>query len=294
MNDDLKGRIAALKKLITEYKPEQENQIKEELKKLYIDISSALKTLTLAQEEIRQLAQNFKKRKSSQVDVEKFYSFVRSRTSAELDIATLLDRAWNLIAVEDYDEAIKVVSQVLEIEPKNVKGLGLMGLTLMNKGLYDQAMMSFQQVILEDPENPFALNNLGYICFKKGIWGEAIEHLTKAAKQQKDRMAMLYANFYLGLVYYDRAMLGDAIKFFEKALKLGPNLQEAYYYIGLAETKRYEFKKALEYFEKCRKIDPESRYARLSDEEMTVIKHLVDPKLLNEGARQNPDGRQKK
>jgi tetratricopeptide (TPR) repeat protein len=175
-----------------------------------------------------------------------------------------------------------------------VKGLGLMGLTLMNKGLYDQALMSFQQVILEDPENPFALNNLGYICYKKGIWGEAIEHLTKAAKQQKDRMAMLYANFYLGLVYYERAMLVDAIKFFEKALKLGPNLQEAYYYMGLAETKRYEFKKALEYFEKCRKVDPESRYARLSDEEMTVIKHLVNPKSLNERERQDPDGHQKK
>jgi tetratricopeptide (TPR) repeat protein len=290
MNKDLKIRIAALKKLIAEYKPEQEIQIKEDLKNLYIDISNAIKTLTQAQEEIRQLAQNFKKRKSSQVDVEKFYSFVRSRTSAELDIATLLDRAWNLIAVEDYDEAIKVVNQVLEIEPKNVKGLGLMGLTLMNKGLYDQAMMSFQQVILEDPENPFALNNLGYICYKKGIWGEAIEHLTKAAKQQKDRMAMLYANFYLGLVYYERAMLGDAIKFFELALKLGPNLQEAYYYIGLAETKRFEFKKALEYFDKCRKIDPESRYARLSDEEMKVVNLLVNPKSLNERKHQDSDG----
>jgi tetratricopeptide (TPR) repeat protein len=293
VNNDFKERIAALKKMIIEYKPEQENQIKDELKKLYIDISGALKNLTQFQEEIRQLAQNFKKRKSSQVDVEKFYSFVRSRTSAELDISTLLDRAWNLIAVEDYDEAVKVINQVLEIEPKNIKGLGLMGLTLMNKGLYDQAMMYFQQVILEDPENPFALNNLGYICFKKGIWGEAIEHLTKATKQQKDRMAMLYANFYLGLVYYERMMLVDAIKFFEKALKLGPNLQEAYYYMGLAETKRYEFKKALEYFEKCHKIDPDSRYARMSDEEIGVIKHLVDPKMLDEQKRQDSDGKTK-
>lgn len=291
MNNDFKDRIEALKKMISEYKPDQEHRIKEELKTLYIDVSGALKNLTQAQEEIRQLAQNFKKRKSSQGDVEKFYSFVRSRTSAELDIATLLDRAWNLIAVEDYDESLKVVKQVLEIDPKNIKGLGLMGLTLMNKGLYDQAMMSFQQVLLEDPENPFALNNLGYICYKKGIWGEAIEHLTKAAKQQKDRMAMLYANYYLGLVYYERMMLSDAIKFFEKALKLGPNLQEAYYYMGLAETKRYEFKMALGYFEKCRKIDPDSRYGRLSEEEIGVIQHLVDPKSLDDRKRQDPGGK---
>jgi tetratricopeptide (TPR) repeat protein len=294
MIDNLKSRLEILKDMIVEYGPDKETKIKDEIKNLYIEISNALKSLTQAQDELRQIAQNFKQKKSSKTEVEKFYSFVRSRTSAELDIATLLDRAWNLIAVEDYDEAIKAINQVLEIEPKNVKGLGLMGLTLMNKGLYDQAMMFFQQVILEDPDNPFALNNLGYICYKKGIWGEAIEHLTKAAKQQKDRMAMLYANFYLGLVYYERSMLNDAIKFFDYALKLGPNLQEAYYYMGLAETRRYEFKKALEYFEKCQKVDPESKYARLSRDEIKVIKPLVDPKMINKRDHQDEPDREGK
>jgi tetratricopeptide (TPR) repeat protein len=242
--------------------------------------------MSQAQDELRQAAQTYKNRRSSKADVEKFYSFIKARTSAELDIATLLDRAWNLIAVEDYDEAVRSIQQVLDIEPKNIRGLGLMGLVLMNKEKYDQAMMCFQQVIIEDPDNPFALNNLGYICYKKGIWGEAIEHLTKASKQQKDRMAMLYANYYLGLVYLERSMLNDAVAFFEKALQLGPNLQEAYYHLGLTETKRYEFKKALEYFRKCRDIDPESRYAKLADEQLKIVEPLVDPKSIG---RKPPD-----
>jgi len=280
MIDEIKKRINALKDLVAHGNPENEGEIKTEIKSLYIIISNALKNLTQAQDELRQAAQTYKAHRSAKADVVKFYSFIKARTSAELDIATLLDRAWNLIAVEDYDEAAKVIQQVLDIEPKNIRGLGLMGLILMNKEKYDQAMMCFQQVILEDPDNPFALNNLGFICYKKGIWGEAIEHLTKASKQQKDRMAMLYANYYLGLVYFERSMLNDAVIFFEKALQLGPNLQEAYYHLGLTETKRYEFKKALAYFQQCRDIDPESRYARLAEQEMNIVKPLVDPKSI--------------
>lgn len=274
---DLKTRIEKLKKKIKQFRTQDEKSIREEIKKLYIDIANSLKALTQSQEELRMIVQDFKRRKSSQTEVDKFYSFVKSETSAKLDLATLIDRAWNLIVMEDHNEAIKVLKKVLDIDPKNIKGLGFMGLALMNKQLYDDAMLYFQQVLLSEPHNPSALNNLGYICYKKGIWGEAIEHLVKAAKQTEDRTAALYANYYLGLVYYERSMIPDAIKFFEEALKLGPNLQEAYYYLGLSEMKKYEFKKAVEYFEKCVEIDSKSKYGRLSREEADKIKLLIEP-----------------
>jgi tetratricopeptide (TPR) repeat protein len=280
MNDELKKRIETLQQLIKTGGPDQENFIREEIKKLFIDVASAAKSLAATQEQLKKIATEFKNRKSASGDVAKFYSFVRSRTSAELDMATLLDRGWNLICVEDYEEAGKVLQQALGIDPKNIRALGLMGLILMNKEKYDQAMMYFQQVITGDPENAFALNNLGYICYKKGIWGEAIEHLTKAAKQKKDKMASLYANFYLGLVYYERTMYTDAVRFFEQAIKLGPNLQEAHYYMGCTEMKRYEFEKAVQHFENCMKIDIESRYGRMAKEEADKIKPLIKPEIL--------------
>jgi len=287
MIDNLRRRIEELKKKIREFLPENESVIKDEIKSLYIDITNALKSLTQIQEDLWRAAQDFKYRKSSKVEAERFYSLIKSRTSAELDISTLLDRAWNLICVEDYTEAIKALKEVLEIDPKNVRGLDLMALILMHKELYDEAMLYLQQVLNVEPANPFALNNLGFICYKKGIWGEAIEHLTKAAKQKKDRMASLYANFYLGVVYFERSMITDAIKFFEEAYKLGPNLQEVYYYLGLAETKRYEFKRAVEYFEKCIKIDPNSRYGKLCAEELNKIKPLTEPTQIFKRNRQD-------
>jgi len=275
--NNFRSRIERLKKKMNNSLPLDEDQIRKEIEQLYTEIADSSSALVQAQGELKKLTQELKKKSSAKSEVEKFYSFVKSRTSAELDIATLIDRAWNLICMENFDETIKVLNKVLSIDPKNVRGLGLMGFALMNKELYDDAMLYFQEVLLIEPDNPFALNNLGYICYKKGIWGEAIEHLTNAAKQTKDRMAALYANYYLGLVYFDRNMIPDAIKFFEAAVKLGPNLQEAYYYLGLSETKQYEFKKAVKHLEKCVKIDPRSRYGTLAKKEMAKIRPLIEP-----------------
>ncbi len=286
--DEIKKKLEELKNLIKEYTPDKEQMIKDMIKNVYIEIANNIKYLNQAQDELRQIAQNFRNRKTSKVDMDRFYSFIKARTSPELDLATLLDRAWNLIVMEDYDEAMGFLKKALEIDPKNTRALGLSGLVLMNKELYDEAMLYFQKVLLIEPGNPFALNNLGFICYKKGIWGEAIEHLSKVTKQTKDRMARLYANFYLGLVYYERGMVTDAVRFFEEALKLGPNLQEAYYYLGLAELKRYEFRKAVEDFEKCIKIDKDSKYGKLAFEEAEKIKPIIEPERILK--KQNKNG----
>src|SRR5260370_35932536 len=75
-------------------------------------------------------------------------------------------------------------------------------------------------------------SKVGYSCLKKRIFGEAIEHLSKAIRLDNGKKATLYAHFYLGLVYLQREMHEDAETFFQKTLKLGPNLIEAYYEPG--------------------------------------------------------------
>lgn len=285
MNMDIETyqeRIRKLHTRIKEGKHRDEQGIRDEIRALYIDMAGSIRALSKAQETLREIAQEFKQRQTTPSDVGRFYSFVKSTTSAELDLATLIDRAWNCIVMEDFDEARKTLKHIFDIDPDNIKGLCYMGLVLVELERYDEAMLFLQKVLVKDPGNPFALNNLGYICYKKGIWGEAIEHLVKAANQNKDRTAALYANYYLGLVYFERSMIPDAIKFFTRALQMGPNLQVAYYYLGLSETKRYEFKDAVIYFRKAVTIDKDSRYGRLAAEELGKIEPLTDPdKTMN-------------
>lgn len=80
-------------------------------------------------------------------------------------------------------------------------------------------MMIFQNVLNKEPNNNLAKNNLGFVCFKKGIYGEAIEHLSGVLRSAKDRMSLIYANFYLGLIYFEREMYDDALRFFRRTKK---------------------------------------------------------------------------
>jgi tetratricopeptide (TPR) repeat protein len=116
-----------------------------------------------------------------------------------------------------------------------VQGQALLGWAQMLQAKYDEALMSFQKVLMKEPANSLARINVGYICLKKGIFGEAIEHLSKAIRLDNDRKAVLYAHFYLGLVYLEREMYEDAQTFFTKTLALGPNLIEAWYELGRAQ-----------------------------------------------------------
>ncbi|HMC20151.1 MAG TPA: tetratricopeptide repeat protein, partial [Gemmatimonadales bacterium] len=74
-----------------------------------------------------------------------------------------------------------------------------------------------------------------------------------------DKKATLYAHFYLGLVYLQREMYEDAQTFFQKTLKLGPNLIEAYYELGRAYWfggDQDQAKRAWEHGFKANKFNP--------------------------------------
>ena len=118
--------------------------------------------------------------------------------------------------------------------PDDPQTESLLGWAQMCQEKYDEALMHFHQVLMRQPTNALARVNVGYICLKKRIFGEAIEHLSKAMRLDNDPKAMLYAHYYLGLVYLEREMYDDAQNFFRRSLSLGPNLVEAYYDLGRA------------------------------------------------------------
>lgn len=151
-----------------------------------------------------------------------------------LGASTYVEKGWNYIAVGDYDQALQSLRRALELAPNDPKALVLIGWAQMRRGEYDGALLTFQQVLVREPQNALARINLGYVCLKKGIYGEAIEHLSRVLHESDDRKALLYAQYYLGLVYLERAMYRDAEAFFQRALELGPGLGEAHFDLGRA------------------------------------------------------------
>lgn len=157
----------------------------------------------------------------------------RLRTD-HLGASTYRDKGWSLMASGDRAGAIQALRQALRLAPQDSEAEVMLGWALMLEDRLDEALATFSQVLEREPRHPMARVNLGYICLRRRIFGEAIEHLTRVLHDSQDRKALLYANYYLGLVYFERGMFGDALPFFRQALVLGPNLHEAAFDLGRA------------------------------------------------------------
>ena len=210
--------------------------VKREIIAYFKQVDALIAELGELREDIRKLVDRYKQVAASTAEASA-PEFTGSRPALHADhigASTFIEKGWSLISLGDYAGAIQSLQKALQLAPGETQGESLLGWAQMLHEDYDEALQTFQKVLMKEPANSLARINVGYICLKKRIFGEAIEHLSKAIRLDNDKKATLYAHFYLGLVYLQREMYEDAQTFFQKTLKLGPNLIEAYYELGRA------------------------------------------------------------
>jgi len=217
--------------------PEALPALKRDIIALFKQVDGAIGELTALKDDIKKLVDRYKEREGETrtATAPDFDSARPAVVADHIGASTFIEKGWSLISLGDYDGAIKSLARALELSPGDVQAESLLGWAQMLREDYDAALGTFQLVLTKEPANSLARINLGYICLKKRIFGEAIEHLSKAIRMANDRKAVLYANYYLGLVYLEREMYEDAENFFRKTVELGPNLIEAYYELGRAQ-----------------------------------------------------------
>lgn len=207
---------------------------KKEIIAFFKQVDTLLGELGQLKENIRVLVDRYKQLQAAST-AEAAPEFTGARPAVKADhigASTYIEKGWSLISLGDHAGAIQALERALQLSPGETQAESMLGWAQMLHGDYDDALSTFQKVLMKEPANSLARINVGYICLKKRIFGEAIEHLSKAIRLDNDKKATLYAHFYLGLVYLHREMFEDAQTFFEKTLKLGPNLIEAYYELG--------------------------------------------------------------
>jgi len=211
--------------------------IKREIIALFKTVDQGIAELTQLKEDIRTLVEKYKQlaQGESGEQAPQFTGAVPATRADHIGASTFIEKGWSLISLGDYPGAMQALEKALNLSPGDVQAESLLGWAQMLNEDYDDALNTFQQVLVREPANSLARINVGYICLKKKIFGEAIEHLSKAIRLDNDKKATLYAHFYLGLVYLEREMFEDAQTFFEKTIRLGPNLIEAYYELGRAQ-----------------------------------------------------------
>ena len=210
--------------------------VKREIIAYFKRVDALIGELSALKEDIRKLVDRFKQVSPSTAEASA-PEFTGARPAVHADhigASTFIEKGWSLISLGDHAGAIQALERALQLSPGETQAESLLGWAQMLHEDYDDALATFQKVLMKEPANSLARINVGYICVKKRIFGEAIEHLSKAIRLDNDKKATLYAHFYLGLVYLQREMYEDAQTFFQKTLKLGPNLIEAYYELGRA------------------------------------------------------------
>jgi tetratricopeptide (TPR) repeat protein len=207
--------------------------VRDDIVALFKEAEAAAEGLDRFKETIRELVQRYKTL-AGEKPAAPARGAARSVVSDHIGSSTYIERGWTAIASGDPTRAVKELERALELAPNDAQAETLLGWAQMLRGQYDDALFTYYKVLAKSPDNPLARVNLGYICLKKGIFGEAIEHLSKAIRQEQDRKASLYAHFYMGLVYLEREMFDDARAFFRKTLELAPNMLEAWFEIGRA------------------------------------------------------------
>ena len=213
------------------------DELKREIITLFKTVDQGITDLEQLKEDIRTLVEKYKQlaQGESGEPAPQFTGAAPATRADHIGASTFIEKGWSLISLGDYPGAMQALEKALKLSPGDVQAESLLGWAQMLNEDYDDALNTFQQVLVREPANSLARINVGYICLKKQIFGEAIEHLSKAIRLDNDKKATLYAHFYLGLVYLEREMFEDAQTFFEKTLRLGPNLIEAYYELGRAQ-----------------------------------------------------------
>ncbi len=207
--------------------------LKKEIGTLFKTVEQEIAHLTCLREDVLKLVETWKSIRAVQPSIAPQFSAEKPTVHADhIGASTFIEKGWSKISVGDYAGAEDALRKALQLSPNDVKAESLLGWAEMLQDRFDEALLSFQKVLAREPQNALARVNVGYICLKKGIFGEAIEHLSRAIRLDNDKKAILYAHFYLGLVYLERDMFEDAETFFEKTLKLGPSFIEAYYELG--------------------------------------------------------------
>jgi tetratricopeptide (TPR) repeat protein len=148
------------------------------------------------------------------------------------ELSELIHKGWTYIEDGDYDSAKDMLQRALSLAPSDAEALSSLGWAQTVSQDYDDALATYQQLQVVNPGDILTRVNLGYICLKKGIYGEAIEHLSKVIHGESDPGAVLYGNYYLGLVYMAREMYADAETFFQSTVTLNPRMSEAFFQLG--------------------------------------------------------------
>ncbi|MDP6598300.1 MAG: tetratricopeptide repeat protein [Candidatus Poribacteria bacterium] len=137
------------------------------------------------------------------------------------------------IEIEEYEQAVELLMQALEIFPLYAEAYGNLGIALEKLDLIEDAIFCFQKAVEIDLSQISGYHNLATLYRQHGLLDEAIATLESALESEPqhrtedtsdENLSMAKIHFSLGLIRKEQNQTDQAITAFETALSIDPNL----------------------------------------------------------------------
>ncbi len=175
------------------------------------------------------------------------------------DITALKRLGYNYYCLGDYKQSLKYFQATVNFEPlssNNHFNLACIYHFLKN---YKLAEINYSAAIKLNKKNISALNNKGILHYELGEWEKAIPYFQYAIKNSKNHPE---AYFHMGIIfrdYYKDYELSEL--YLKKAIELDPKYSENYYQIALTYQKRNKTADYILALKQCVNINPKHKAA---------------------------------
>lgn len=166
----------------------------------------------------------------------------KKTTEINAKVQNLLKEAKSYMDSQQYDHAIRLCEEVVNINSKTDAGYILWGFCLDNQGKHEEATEKFKKATELNPKWDIAFLTYGYYLGKQGKYEEAIKNLKKAIELDP-KSEMGYWGW--GLALQEQGRYDDALKLFEKAIGIKPKNSLVYLSYGQLMERRKDKVSAL-------------------------------------------------
>jgi tetratricopeptide (TPR) repeat protein len=156
--------------------------------------------------------------------------------------------------LDRYEESIPFAERFVALEPGDFNGYVRLGWGLGQAGKCREAVFAYKKALELKPDEVAAVCGVGLFHYEAGDYKEAIEALEKSISPQTNVNADAYS-----LIAAANMMLGDlpnAMRANEEAVKLNPELLEAWQNLGQCYMETGQFEQAIASLEKVLQLGP--------------------------------------
>ncbi len=184
----------------------------------------------------------------------------------------------------DFTLIEKCFRKIVELQPDNINALFNLSCSLVANGCINEAISTLQHVLKLDPKHSIASDNLGQLYEEKGLI-EAAQSCYKNAIKGNNVKALHYRH--LGVTYLKSRKPAKAEENFIKGMDLDNSAGKAHIELGRAQCELGKIDDAIKSFNQALKINPNLNYAKfwlsaINDQRSTDhAKHRFVSKLFD-------------